>query len=169
MLEIVVLVVLAVNAACMAAWLTIGALENLLLPDLNETITSEVMDMQGMREDRPEIYALVSARRLGSGRVRRVIFWVIVSWELIAVGALWIGTGALVLAALGVLNAETALALALLGAMCFTATWAGFLVAGNWFCYWIGYEGIQNTHFHMTGWGLLNMILLVCSAGVLLR
>jgi len=49
---------------------------------------------------------------------------------------------------------------ALIGVFCFTSIWAGFLVAGNWFCYWFGHEGAQNTHFQLLQWGVLTLILL---------
>ncbi|MEE2945253.1 MAG: DUF2165 family protein [Pseudomonadota bacterium] len=35
------------------------------------------------------------------------------------------------------------------------------MVAGNWFCYWFGHEGAQNTHFQLLQWGVLTLILLL--------
>ena len=58
---------------------------------------------------------------------------------------------------------ETARALALLGATLFTAIWIGFLVAGNYFCYWFCHEWGQNTHYQMTIWGIGTMIFLGAS------
>jgi len=164
MLDQIILIVLAVNVGFLAAWLTVGAMENLIHPFLNETYTAEVMDMTRMREDYPEAYAIVAYRRITNPGLRRFLFRIIVAWELSAAAALWIGTVALVLAIVGVSATPTALALALLGTLMFTATWCGFLVVGNWFCYWFGHEGGQNTHFQMTLWGIGNMILLVTAS-----
>lgn len=164
MLDLTILLVLTVNVAFLAAWLTVGALENLFHPFLNETYTAEVMDMARMREDYPEAYAIVAYRRITNPGFRRILFRIIVAWELSAAATLWVGTAALALALVGVTATATALALALLGALLFTATWCGFLVVGNWFCYWFGHEGGQNTHFQMTLWGLGNMILLIAAS-----
>lgn len=161
MLDLIILLVLAVNVAFLAAWLTVGALENVFHPFLNETYTAEVMDMTRMREDYPEAYAFVAYRRITDTRLRRVLFRAIVAWELLSALALWIGAGALFLALLGIGPVTTALALGLIGTLLFTTTWCGFLVVGNWFCYWFGHEGGQNTHFQMTLWGIGTMILLM--------
>ncbi|MEL6889123.1 MAG: DUF2165 family protein, partial [Pseudomonadota bacterium] len=50
--------------------------------------------------------------------------------------------------------------IAMIGAMAFTAVWAGFLIVGNHFCYWFCHEGAQNTHYQMTLWGVGTMVLL---------
>jgi predicted small integral membrane protein len=168
MLDQIILFVLAVNVGFLAAWLTVGALENLFHPFLNETYTAEVMDMARMREDYPEAYAFVSYRRIVSAPLRRILFRLIVAWELISALALWIGAGALLLASFAIGAVEPALSLALIGTLLFTTTWCGFLVVGNWFCYWFGHEGGQNTHFQMTLWGMGTMILIVASANLLL-
>lgn len=136
----------------LAAWLTTGALENLLKPDLNRTFTSEVMEMSRMAADYPEHYALVQRRVVRNKGLQHALFWLIVGWEIIAALTLWAGLG-------GLLSGFGA-GLALLGAVLFTATWAGFLIVGNWFCYWYCHEGAQNTHYQMTLWGLGTMILL---------
>ena len=168
MLETTVLAAQAVSVAFMAAWLTIGALENLLHPFLNETYTAEVMDMTRMREEYPEAYRFVAHRRITSAKVRRILFRLIVSWELAATAALWAGSAALAMSAAGQMAQDTAIALGLAGTLMFTATWCGFLIVGNWFCYWFGHEGGQNTHFQMTLWGMLNAVLLVGGAVVVL-
>ncbi|MFY0311813.1 DUF2165 domain-containing protein [Leisingera sp. D0M16] len=168
MLETTILAAQAVSVAFMAAWLTIGALENLLHPFLNETYTAEVMDMTRMREEYPEAYRFVAYRRVTSSRLRRGLFRCIVVWEIAATAALWAGSAALAMSAAGRLPQDTAIALGLAGTLMFTATWCGFLIAGNWFCYWFGHEGGQNTHFQMTLWGMLNAVLLVGGAVVVM-
>ena len=116
--------------------------------------------MARMREEYPEAYERVAHRRISSPAVQSLLFRLIVFWEIIAVLALWLGTVTLLLAVLGRVDPGFARALGLLGTLLFTSTWAGFLMVGNWFCYWFcHYEG-QNTHYQMTLWGMATMILL---------
>jgi predicted small integral membrane protein len=161
MLDTFLWAVAALNLAFMAAWLTTGALENVFHPFLNQTYTSQVMDMTLMREEYPDAYAHVAYRRVTAPELRRWAFRFIVAWEVLAMVALWIGAGAAAGAALGLVAVETALVLGLAGATLFCSVWAGFLVAGNWFCYWFGHEGGQNTHFQMLHWGLAGTLLLI--------
>jgi len=80
--------------------------------------------------------------------------------ELVACIMLWVGVVALLMALAGTGSVETGRSLALIGATLFTSVWAGFLVVGNYFCYWFCHEGGQNTHYQMTLWGMANIILL---------
>ena len=157
-METALLIAQAISLSFLAGWLTIGVAENLWHPELNETYTSEVLDMCRLRNDYPEAYAMVAYRRVTSPRIRKALFQAIVVWEFLATLAVWIGVIALALAAAGQIGAETARVLGLLGAMMFTSVWVGFLVAGNWWCYWFGHEGAQVTHFHMTIWGMINVV-----------
>ena len=119
--------------------------------------------MTRLREDFPEAYTEVSARRISNPALQLFLFRLIVAWELLALIILWIGVVQMVLALFGTTDTVTARAWAVLGAMFFTSVWAGFLVAGNWFCYWFGHEGAQNTHFQMTLWGMSVLIFLTIS------
>lgn len=161
MLETVLIIVAGVNLAFMAAWLTIGALENVFHPFLNETYTAQVMDMERMREDYPEAYVHVAYRRLTNPVLMKWLFVFIVMCEVAAAVALWGAVAALAMALSGAVSVTTALVLGLCSTTLFSSVWAGFLVAGNYFCYWFGHEGGQNTHFQMLIWGLLNTALLV--------
>lgn len=144
----------------LAAWLTMGVFENIVHSDLNGVFTAEVLDMGRMREDFPEAYASVAYRRISNPGLQRWIFRLIVMWELLAVLALWVGFVWLVAAIGGAGDLTRARAAAMLGVMLFTGVWSGFLVAGNWFCYWFCHEGAQNTHYQMTLWGMSGLILL---------
>lgn len=161
MLDTVLFGVAALNLGFMAAWLTVGALENLFHPFLNETYTAQVMDMERMRQEYPAAYVHVSYRRLTNPRLRRRLFAVIVAWELAATIALWIGAAALSGAALALVAPTAALVLGFAGVALFCSVWAGFLIVGNYFCYWFGHEGGQNTHFQMLLWGLANTVILI--------
>ncbi len=161
MLDTVLLGVACLNLDFMAAWLTVGALENLFHPFLNETYTAQVMDMQRMREEYPEAYEHVAYRRLTNPVLRNLLFRFIVLWELLAMAGLWTGTVALGGAVLSIVGPETAITLGLIGTALFCSVWAAFLIAGNYFCYWFGHEGGQNTHFQMLHWGLANAVILI--------
>ena len=164
MLDNVIILVAGLNLAFMAAWLSVGALENLFHPFLNETYTAQVMDMERMRLDYPEAYAHVAYRRMTNAKIRRRLFHFIVACELIAALALWVGTGAFGGLLLGMVSPPTAIAAGLVGVALFTSIWAGFLIVGNYFCYWFGHEGGQNTHFQMLHWGLASCVLLIAVA-----
>jgi len=158
--DLILLLAQAVAVLFLAGWLTTGAVENVIHPSINETFTAEVLDMTRMREEWPDAYAVVAYRRVANRRVQRWMFRFIVACELIATVALWVGVIALVMAMVGTALPETARAFALFGTLLFTSVWAGFLVAGNWFCYWFCHDGTQNTHYQMTLWGLGTMIFL---------
>ncbi|MEL7463535.1 MAG: DUF2165 family protein [Pseudomonadota bacterium] len=145
----------------LAAWLTTGAWENVTRPSLNGVFTAEVLAMTRMERDYPEMFEMVAHRRITNPTVQRLLFRLIVAWEIVATIALWVGVIAMAAALIGFVPADIGRAYAVIGALAFTSTWAGFLVAGNWFCYWFSHDGAQVTHFHMTLWGLATLILLV--------
>lgn len=161
--ELIILIAQAATVFFLTAWLTIGAFENLVHPEINAPFTAEVLDMSRMRQAYPDAYEVVKHRRIASPGLQLFLFRLIVFWEICAVTALWLGTGAFLFALIGWADIEAARAMGLLGALLFTATWAGFLVAGNWFCYWYCHEGAQNTHYQMMFWGLGTMIFLVAA------
>jgi len=160
-LELITLLTQTVAVFFLTAWLTTGVYENLFFPDLNATFTTEVLDMTRMREDYPDAYARVAHRRVTNPAIQTLLFRFIVAWEVLAVTALWVGFMTMLSALFGATPIETAHSFALLGVLLFTSTWAGFLVAGNWFCYWFCHEGAQNTHYQMTLWGIGTAILLL--------
>ncbi len=157
------MVLVAQSAAVffLAAWLSTGFVENVLHPDLNETFTAQVLSMERMREEYPEAYMVVAHRRVENPAIQKFLFKLIVCWEGVATFALWCGVASLILAVFGVVAPQNARAIGVLGVLLFIATWAGFLIVGNWFCYWFCHEGAQNTHYQMTLWGLGTLILLV--------
>jgi predicted small integral membrane protein len=159
MYEFALLMAQTASVFFITAWLSTGVYENLFKPDLNSTFTAQVLDMERMREEYPEAYADVAHRRISNPNVQKFLFRLIVVWELCATAVLWIAVGAMVLSVLGYIAPAQAKGLSIFGALLFTSTWAGFLIVGNWFCYWFcHYEG-QNTHFQMTLWGMATMIL----------
>lgn len=159
-MDVMLLVAQSAAVFFLAAWLTTGVLENLFFPKLNSTFTAEVLDMARMREEYPEAYADVAHRRISNPSIQKWLFRLIVAWELLATIVLWVGFAAMLLSHMGQAGPGAARSMALLGALMFTATWAGFLIVGNWFCYWFCHEGAQNTHYQMTLWGIATMILL---------
>lgn len=143
-----------------AAWLTLGVRDNILHPSVNEIYTAEVMEMTRMRQDYPDAFAPVAHRAVTNRRTQLLAFRAVVTAELIATLILWAGVIGLLMSLWGAAAVETGRAVAMIGAMAFTAVWAGFLIVGNHFCYWFCHEGAQNTHYQMTLWGVGTMILL---------
>ncbi len=158
--ETAILLSQAVSVFFLAAWLTTGVIENLFHSRLNSTFTAEVMDMARMREDYPDAYQDVAYRRVTSKGLQKFLFRLIVAWETAVSVLLWIGFVALAMALFGLMEVSSARTLAVLGSLAFTSVWAGFLIGGNWYCYWFCHEGAQNTHYQMTLWGLGTLILL---------
>ena len=161
MLETILICALCLQIICMAAWLTIGVVENIVHPFLNETFTALVLDMERMRAGYPEAYEHVAYRRLASRRTQRAFFFVAIFLEVVTVICLWAAVIALGASVGGWLSVEIALGLALIGATMFSSLWAGFLIMGNYFCYWFGHEDGQNTHFHMLHWGMAATLMVV--------
>ena len=143
-----------------AAWLTLGVRDNLLHPSVNETYTAEVMEMTRMKAEYPDAFAPVAHRAVTNRRLQLLAFRAVVAAELIATLLLWAGVVGLLMALVGTGMVENGRSIAMIGAMAFTAVWAGFLIVGNHFCYWFCHEGAQNTHYQMTLWGLGTMIFL---------
>ncbi|MEM9549723.1 MAG: DUF2165 family protein [Pseudomonadota bacterium] len=141
-----------------AAWLATGVWDNLVYPRNNEIFTAQVMSLERMRETYPEEYARVSHRAITSRRIQQAAFRLVVSVELLATVLLWTAVIATGLSLIGVVATDTARGLALAGTAVFTSVWMGFLVVGNYFCYWFCHEEGQNTHFQMTLWGLGTLI-----------
>ena len=137
-----------------ALWLALGAVENIRNPEVNRASVAEVCSMSRMRAVYPEQYAVFCRNRVEDPRVHAWMFRAIL-WAECAVAVLFLaGAGALGLAVLGAVPAEAAKTLAMVGAAGFSAVWAGFLVGGQWFHYWCGFESAQATHFAATLWGI---------------
>lgn len=157
-----VMILFAQTAACgfLAAWMFTGVKDNWLKPDLNGAIVGIILRIEKFEQLYPEEFEQVRHRRIENQRIHRAVFGFIVLWETLALVLLTIGFIALCLALISVVHADTARALALLGATAFTSVWAGFLIFGNHWVYWYCHEWGQNSHFQLLLWGLGTMIFL---------
>lgn len=144
----------------LAAWLTLGVRNNILYAAANESLTAEVLAMTRMQAQYPDMFAPVAHRAITDRRLQLRAFRGVVIAEALATLILWAGAVALLLAAVGLCAPDTARNIALTGGMAFTSIWAGFLIVGNHFCYWVCHEGAQNVHYQMTIWGIASMILI---------
>lgn len=160
MVETASLIAGALLVGLQAAWLGLGAYLNLRHPSANGELVAEVMTMRRVRQY-PEIFGTLGAKRIESPRWHRLVFRLVVAVELLVAAALLAATLLLVLAACGAFEPEAARALAILAVTAFTAIWAAFLIGGEWFAYWAGSEGLQQTHFFMTLWGVATLAVLV--------
>ncbi|MCY4300746.1 MAG: DUF2165 family protein [Aestuariivita sp.] len=163
MFESMVLIAQTVSLASIAAWLTTGVYDNIRHPLNNEFYTAQVLSMNLLKKDFPNEYARVSNRAITNRTLQRCAFSFAVSIEAVTCLILWTGCIALSLSIIWPSIVVEAKTLALLGAVTFSSIWSGFLIIGNYFCYWYTHEGIQNTHFQMTLWGMANILLLTAA------
>jgi predicted small integral membrane protein len=148
----------AVLVALQAAWLSLGTYDNIRYPRINRDVVAKVLGLDALA-DTPEIYAMLAHRRVTSQRAVRALFALVVVAEVAVSAALWLAALALALAAAGLVGGDLAGTLAIGAVTGFTAIWAGFLIGGQWFCYWHGDYG-QATHFFMTLWGIATLLAL---------
>ena len=145
-------------------WLIFGLRDNILYPDQNKALTNMVLSMELMQTDRPEAFAQVGHRRITDPAWQNRLFSFIVGVEVVVVLVMVASVLTLLSALIGARPAAGAQALAILGATGFTMIWAGFLVAGNHFAYWLCHKEQQFTHFMMTLWGLGTLLFLVLTS-----
>lgn len=154
----------AVSLFMPAVWLTIAVRDNLLHPSLNGPYVAQTLAMEEMRRDYPDAYTRVAHRRITATRLANLFFGLAIAWEIFACLALWGSLALFLLASLGLADQVAAQAVGLAASMIFTATWGGFLIVGNHFCYWYARESGQATHFQMLFWGIATTILLAQQA-----
>ncbi|MEL6576096.1 MAG: DUF2165 family protein [Pseudomonadota bacterium] len=143
-----------------ALWILLGALENIRNPKVNRDSVAEVMDMSRMAEVYPAFYEVFRRNRVIDSRLHALAFRVIVWGESVVAAVLVVAALWLTAACLGLAAADGARVLAAWGAIGFTLVWGLFLVGGQWFHYWCGYEGAQATHFMAAIWGMLTFAIL---------
>ncbi|MDE0045830.1 MAG: DUF2165 family protein [bacterium] len=148
----------AVVVALPAAWLSLGALDNILHSAINRDDVARVLALEALREW-PDVRARVGHRAITNERTVRLLFILVVIAECAASILLWIGAISLGLAFVGLADHGQARDLAMIGALGFTGIWASFLIGGQWFYYWYGEFG-QSTHLKATLWGLATLIVL---------
>jgi predicted small integral membrane protein len=143
------------------AWLAIGAFENIRAPKANGDMVAEVLAMTRMKAEIPDYYALVSANRIESPRLHRLVFAAIVAVESLSAILMLLGALALAGAALGLWGAAAPRAVAIIGTLGFTLVWSGFLVGGQWVHYWATHQEAQHTHFMLALWGVVTIGVLI--------
>jgi len=156
----ILLIAQSMMVLALGLWLSLGLYDNLRHSHVNGDFVREVLTLARLKDEFPELYAVYAARAVHDERALRWLFRLILGAEAVAVVLLWAGFLSLFLALVGALAPGTAQEIATLGALAFTLVWSGFLIGGNYWCYWMCHEGAQNTHFQMTLWGLGVMILL---------
>lgn len=154
-MDIALEIVVCALVAGQAAWLGIGALDNILYPAINRDDVGAVLRMESLK-NYPKVEALVGHRRIHDPRVVRLCFGLIIAGELLATALLWAATIALAADALGLVEGAWTRILAMAAALAFTAIWMAFLIGGQWFYYWFGEHG-QRTHFFCLLWGIATM------------
>ena len=145
-----------------ALWLSIGVYSNIRHPDNNRDYVIRVMGMSmAVSPLYDGIYQSHFNRRIQNPSIFKTVFVLLVGYEFIVCCGLWLGTASLLLAFVGKVSVETARAISIYSALGFTSIWCAFLIAGEWFVYWASDESPQKTHFFMTLWGLVTLLVLM--------
>lgn len=144
----------------LAAWLSLGARDNIFHPEMNGTFTAQVLGLERLKEEFPQDYEQVKHRRISNPKIQNALFRLIVIFETLVCVVLWVGTIWLGLSVVSLADAANAKPVALIGALGFTSIWCGFLIGGNHFAYWYCHVDAQNTHYQMALWGIGTMIFL---------
>lgn len=147
--------------SCLAAWMLAGVYNNWRFPRLNEAAVAMVMRFEMMEQTYPEDFAVVKHRKVTNPKLIRLMFYAMVLSETLAAALLSAGAVLLMLALGGGFPVDLGRFVALLGALAFTANWTGFLIGGEYFCYWYCHFGSQATHMMLAIWGTLLIVLLV--------
>ena len=155
------LLVQCVLVALLAGWLVVGAWENIRAPEVNRALVRDVFSMTTMAAEAPEVYEQVKANRMTSRPLQDTLFRLVVLFETAVAAGLVAGTILLALAVVGLAPAGLATGVAVLATLGFTLIWGLFLVGGNWFHYWVTHKQTQHTHYFMTFWGILTLIVLL--------
>jgi len=142
-------------------WLLLGWIENLRHPRANRDLVGEILSMRRVKQGYPEIHAEVGGNRIESKALHRLLFGLIVAVEVVVSLVLLAGAVLLAMAAFNAWDREAALTVAVLGVVGFTLLWGGLLVGGQWLHIWAGAEGLQQTFFLLTLWGVGTLAVLV--------
>jgi hypothetical protein len=142
-------------------WLLLGWIENLRHPRANRDLIGEILSMRRVKQHYPAIYAELGGNRIEGPTTHRLLFGLIVFAEIVISLVLLAGAVLLAMAAFGSWDREAALTVAVLGVVGFTLLWGGLLVGGQWLHIWAGAEGLQQTFFFLTLWGVGTLAVLV--------
>ena len=163
MTALVLIIAQTVLTACLAGWMISAVYNNWRFPRLNEEAVAQVMRFDLMERDYPDGYAVVHHRKIESKWVIKAGFKVILFME--TMSALVLSVGAILLCAslFGFVPVDIARFAAVIGALIFILIWTGFLVGGEYFCYWYCHFGSQATHLMLVIWGTMVLGLLLLS------
>lgn len=151
----------AALVAGLAAWMTVAVADNWRFPEMNEDSVKMVVSFELMAEEAPEHFALVAHRKIDDPKTIRLFFRAIRLAETVAALALWVAAALLALGALGAFSIATATGLAVIASGYFSLIWAGFIIGGNYYCYWYCHPWAQSNHFMFMYWGLFVLVVLL--------
>lgn len=149
-------IITAILLAMPATWLSIAVWENIRHPILNETFTAEVLSMKRLKTEYPNLFKSIGHRAIYNRKMQQWAFRLIVGAELTVTVALWLA----VFCQFFIFDAAQANLVGQVAVLGFCVVWGSFLIAGNYFAYWMCHDVAQTTHFHMLLWGLAILIYL---------
>ncbi|GHF47943.1 DUF2165 family protein [Seohaeicola zhoushanensis] len=142
-------------------WMAVAVADNWRIPALNRQVLAQVLRLELMERDYPEAFALVADRRVRSERTIDLLFG-FVRWAETIAAVLLLGAALLLAAAAaGMAAAGFASVCATLATAFFALVWAGFIIGGNYYCYWYCHQSAQANHFMLLFWGLGVLLVLM--------
>jgi predicted small integral membrane protein len=138
-----------------------GVFNNWRFPSLNKAVVAMVMSFEMMETTYPDDFAAVQHRKVTDPKVVRAVFIIMVVVETVAAFLLFTGAVLMALSLFSLVPPDLARLVALIGTLVFTANWTGFLIGGEYFCYWYCHFGSQATHLMLAIWGTLATGLLL--------
>ena len=147
--------------AGLGGWMAVAVTDNWRHPDLNEEAVATVVRLDFLAKDFPEEYKQIAYRRIDDPRRIRFMFQSIRLAETAAAIGLLFSALLSILAAFGGIAPDTATTCALISAVFFTCIWAGFVIGGNYYCYWYCHQWAQSNHMMMMYWGFFVTLVLL--------
>jgi predicted small integral membrane protein len=160
-METILLLVDAALVLGLGVWMAVAVADNWRHPALNREAVAMVVRFDLMAEQYPAEYAAVAHRRIEAPRLIDAMFHAIRLAETLAAAALIAAGLLLILAAPGLAPETVATGAAVLATAFFISIWAGFLIGGNYFCYWYCHQWGQANHSMLLFWGFFVLIVLL--------
>lgn len=151
----------AALTGALCSWMVVAVADNWRHPAMNRDALAMVLRLDLLAKEYPDVFAQLAHRRVEDERSIAAIFALVRWFETLAALMLLAATLALLTAAAGLVAGGAATAAAVTATLLFILIWSGFIIGGNYFCYWYCHGWAQANHFFLMIWGLLVLIVLL--------
>ncbi|MEM0936372.1 MAG: DUF2165 family protein [Pseudomonadota bacterium] len=160
-MESVLFLVDAALIAGLGTWMAVAVADNWRHPKLNEEAVATVVRFDLMAQQYPEDFASVAHRRIEDRRMIGLMFRAMRLAETVAALLLFLAAALLIGAAFDMVDGSVATVTGVIAAAYFSCIWAGFVVGGNYFCYWYCHQWAQSNHYMVMYWGFFVLLVLL--------